>query len=200
MQKNLLIFLLLASVLNANELVDALKGKKSQVTQQSKPIVSKKKCEQNIMDAIEKNDVAFFRVFGEQLKDINNCLISNDLTPMMAAAYSDKVRIVKQFLEGGIDPNETNARAYTALHYAVFYGNYEIANMLLDAGVSVNARNNIGQTPIMIAAYYGNTKTVKLLLSRGADSTAIDNAGNSASELAAKKGKKDIVKLLQTKK
>jgi ankyrin repeat protein len=200
LQKTLLIFLLLTSILNANELVDALKGKKSQTAQHSNPVVSKKKCEQNIMDAIEKYDISFFRVSSEQLKEINNCLISNDLTPMMAAAYSDKVKIVNQFLVGGIDPNETNARGYTALHYAVFYGNYEIVSLLLDTGVSANARNNMGQTPIMIAAYYGNTKTIKLLLSKGADSTVVDNAGNSALELAAKKGKKDIVRLLKTNK
>jgi len=196
LQKSLFIFLLAYSLAaSANPLVDALKGKKPQIES-----VGKRSCEHDISDAIEKNNPSFFKTSKEDLKSINDCLIDNDLTPLMAASYSDKTAIVKQFLSAGVDVNEKNPRAYTALHFAVFYGNYEIASLLLDAGAFVDARNNIGQTPLMIAAYYGNTKTVKLLLSRKADSFITDNAGLSALDLALKKGKKEIVKLLKTNK
>ncbi len=128
---------------------------------------------------------------------MNECLVSNDLTPMMMAAYLDRAKIVKLFLDDGALPDETNIKGYTALHFAVFYGNYEVAEVLLDGGANIDAINDAGQTPLMIAAYYGNVKTAKLLISKGADTMIRDRAGFNARELAEKKNKKDVLKTLK---
>ncbi len=200
MQKKLLIFILLITALNGNELVDALKGKKSQPSKATKATEdrpSKNVCDEKIVEAIEKNNLIFFRDKKGELKNMNNCLVSNDLTPMMMAAYSDRTKIVKLFLSDGVSPDETNMRNYTALHFAVFYGNYEVAEALLEGGANIDAINDAGQTPLMIAAYYGNAKTAKMLISKGADTMIRDRVGFNARELAEKKNKKDVLKILK---
>ena len=199
MQK-LLLSLLIFGSLYANELVDALKGKKSQSVKTTKSKEArqlKAACDEKIVEAIEKNNLIFFRDRKGELKSMNDCLVSNDLTPMMMAAYSDRAKIVKLFLDDGALPDETNIRSYTALHFAVFYGNYEVAEVLLDGGANIDAINDAGQTPLMIAAYYGNAKTAKILISKGADTMIRDRAGFNARELAEKKNKKDVLKILK---
>lgn len=196
MQK-LLIFLLLTYILNANELVDALKGKKSQGGEKTQQQNSKTACDSRIVDAIEKNDIKFFKEQKGKLKELNNCLVPNDGTPLMMAAYADMPKIVKLFLDDGVPADERNAKSYTALHFAAFYGNYEVAEILLAGGANINAVTDAGQTPLMIAAYYGNAKTAKLLISKGADTIIRDRAGFNARELAEKKNKKEVLRVLK---
>lgn len=200
MHKILLFITIFFVSLNANELVDALKGIKSQGHKDKQiitPVKQKPVCAGELIDAIEKNNFAFFKSKKGELKALNECLVSNDLSPMMMAAYADRGRIVKLFLDDGVSPDETNARNYTAAHFAAFYGNYEVMDILIAGGANINALNNVGQTPLMIAAFYGNAKTVKLLVSKGADSAIKDSGGLDAKELAEKKNKKDVLKILK---
>lgn len=195
MQKNTLIFLFLASLAYSNDLVDALKGVKSKAptpTEKTKhSFTTKSECDKSIIDAVSDGNLRFFR--GKDLVGLNDCLVVEDMTPLMMASYLDKVTIIKMFLDAGVSVGEINARGYTSLHYAAFYGNYEAISLLLDRNAYINARNNIGQTALMIAAFYGNTKTASLLIKRGADLFIRDSGGSNARELAEKKNKKDIV-------
>ncbi len=193
MQKLLLLLFIVGS-LNANELVDALKGKKPQSSLKQNKRAA---CDKEIVKAIEKNTISFFTQKKGELKSVNDCLVSEDLTPLMMAAYSDRVAIVKLFLNDEVEPNETNDKGYSALHFAAFYGNYEVVSALLDAKADMNAKNSSRQTPLMIAAYYGNAKTATLLLSKGADASLRDNAGFTAKELAFKKRKKEVLRVIR---
>lgn len=197
MQKYLLIFIFLTSTLFSNELVDALKGVAHKTSSERQAIGEKIECDQKIFEAIKDNKIPFFKERRGALKDLNNCLIDGELTPLMAAAYSDRVAIVKTLLDDGVEADEKNDKRYSAVHYAAFYGNYEIIEALLEKGVDVNSINDIGQTPLMIAAYYGNAKTVKTLLLRGADIKIRDKAGMSAVDLAKKKNKKEVLRLFR---
>jgi ankyrin repeat protein len=194
LQKITLIFLFITSLAYSNELVDALKGVKSTTPIEKTKPSNKNTCDKSIVNAVSDGDLKFFR--EKNLLEMNNCFVVEDMTPSMMASYLDKVAVLKMFLDAGVGANEMNARAYTPLHYAVFYGNFEAVSLLLDRGAKIDAVNNIGQTPLMIAAFYGNAKTVALLIKRGADIYIRDSAGNTARELAAKKGKKEVVAVI----
>ncbi len=97
---------------------------------------------------------------------------------------------VKDCLNAGADPNETDKRDGTTLHYAVrldsiydgFYGDdrtrvnpntNEIVKTLLDAGANPNATANDGHTPLHGAARWTRyVDVVKTLLDAGANTSA----------------------------
>ena len=66
--------------------------------------------------AISKGDIETVKKFIEYGADVNQ--ISEDMTPLMIAARSNKAEIMKILLENGARPNEKNERGYTALKYA----------------------------------------------------------------------------------
>ncbi len=210
MRKTVIAALFCASLLHSNDLVDALKGKKSspptivppmqtQITPMSAqtPRPSRQLCDPALIAAIEKNDVSFFENLKGRLKESNECADADDLNPLMMASYTDRTKIARLYIKEGVDVNKKNRNDYTALHFASFYGNFEIVSMLLDSGANVNALTNAGQTPLMIASYYGNAKTAKIMLSKGADPHIKDFAGHNAKELAQKKQKKEVLAVMK---
>src|SRR5205823_1893029 len=80
-------------------------------------------------------------------------------------------------LAAGADPNHTNHRGDTALHWAVWRGrSAESIAALLDHGAAIDARRADGRTAYAVAIQSGQTATASLLESRGASTelSAID--------------------------
>jgi ankyrin repeat protein len=103
-------------------------------------------------------------------------------TPLLRAAQSGDLALVKLFLERGADPSLTTDDGTTALMVAAGIGwvegvtyewsreqTLETVSLLLDLGVPVNAQNLDGQTALMGAAHKGRNDVVELLVARGAD-------------------------------
>lgn len=205
MRQFFLIFLIFLQCAFANELVDALKGitpKKEKPaetqTQTQKQIQPPRppECAKEIVDAIEKNDIKYFRAKKESLKELNYCLASDELTPLMIASYVDRPAIVRVFMEAGLNPNEYNSKRYFPIHFAAMYGNFEIVGILLDGGADIESKNIVGQTPLMAASFYGNAKTASILLKRGAKKDATDTAGKTAADFAKERHKKEALAVL----
>jgi ankyrin repeat protein len=73
-------------------------------------------------------------------------------------------------LEARADPNETNARAETALHWAVWRGRSpKIIAALLDSGAHIDAKRHDGRTSFALAVLGGHTEVATALAARGAD-------------------------------
>lgn len=66
--------------------------------------------------AISKGDIETVKKFIEYGANVNQ--ISEDMSPLMVAARSNKVEIMKILLANGARPNDKNERGYTALKYA----------------------------------------------------------------------------------
>lgn len=66
--------------------------------------------------AISKGDIETVKKFIEYGANVNQ--ISEDMTPLMIAARSNKAEIMKILLANGARPNDKNERGYTALKYA----------------------------------------------------------------------------------
>ncbi len=118
-----------------------------------------------------------------------------DESPLMLAALSGQIEMVKQMIEQGGDVNKTG---WAPLHYAATRGHVAVMQLLLDKNAYIDAASPNGTTPLMMAAFYGTPSAVKLLLEGGADPflknlqdlTAIDfahraNRAESAEIIAA---------------
>jgi ankyrin repeat protein len=103
-------------------------------------------------------------------------------TPLLRAAQSGDVALVKLYLENGADATLATEDGTTALMVAAGIGwvegvtyewspaqTLETARLLLDLGVPVDAQNLDGQTALMGAAHKGRNDVVQLLVDRGAD-------------------------------
>ncbi len=164
--------------------------------QKPKSIPRPPDCDKEIVDAIEKNDVKYFRAKKESIKELNYCLASDELTPLMIASYVDRPAIVRVFMEAGLTPNEYNSKKYFPIHFAAMYGNFEIVEILLSHGADIESKNVVGQTPLMAASFYGNAKTASILLRHGAKKDAVDNAGKTAADFAKERHKKEALAVL----
>jgi ankyrin repeat protein len=79
---------------------------------------------------------------------------------------------LRLLLDAGADPNHTNARGETALHWAVWRRRSPaIIAMLLDHAADIDARRSDGRTAYALAVLSRQSGTAALLGSRGADTT-----------------------------
>jgi len=82
----------------------------------------------------------------------------------------EEIEGLKLLLAAGADPNETNDRGETALHWAVWRGrSEEIARLLVAGGANLNTKRNDGRTAYALAAISGQTQIAELLRKRGAN-------------------------------
>ncbi|GAL73169.1 ankyrin repeat domain-containing protein [Jejuia pallidilutea] len=64
-------------------------------------------------------------------------------TPLIFAAYFDKIDIVETLLSHKAPVNATDASGNTALIGVAFKGNIHLAQLLLKYGATINAQNNL---------------------------------------------------------
>ena len=113
-------------------------------------------------------------------------------TPLMRAARSRDVAVMRQLLDAGADPKRQAANGATALMFAATPARaaagasasekvaLEAIALCLDRGADVNAVNALGQTALHLAGQDGESDpVVKLLLSRGADRSIRDKQGRA---------------------
>ncbi|XP_050713856.1 caspase-1-like isoform X1 [Eriocheir sinensis] len=117
-------------------------------------------------------------------------------SPLMHAAVSKKVGMVRELLDMGASVDFTNDDGLTALHYAATSGSLKEAEALLDAGAELEGRTNTGRTPLALACRNGRLPTAKMLQERGADPNARDNTGWTLLFMAARAGSLPVVKWL----
>jgi len=107
-------------------------------------------------------------------------------TPLMIAAWSNRMDIAKLLIEKGADVNRSSTAGLTALHYAALEDNAEIAQLLLQNKANVDPTMDYsstdgnfskepliweyrGATPLLIAVESKNLKVLKVLLKAGAN-------------------------------
>jgi len=107
----------------------------------------------------------------------------NNATPLINAAYSNTIAIVKLLVKNGADINHKVNVGTTPLMLATSHNfdAFEITDYLLKNGAEVNIKNDDGLTALHWAAQFAeNEKILEILLEKGADPTVKDNDGKTA--------------------
>lgn len=93
-------------------------------------------------------------------------------TPVLRAAMSKRLEMVRLLIGRGADVNVTNRHANSPLLYAAADGDVKMTRALLDAGADVNAPDGAGCSPLCFALRFSasgsHLQVVELLKSRGA--------------------------------
>lgn len=136
-------------------------------------------------------------------------------TALHDAAAENDVRMLRDLLERGCDPNALSlmvpqrlpggrqvrkmmpGNPWTPLHIAASYGHTPSAELLIEHGADVNGQDHHGHTPLHTAASDGQAEMASLLLSHGADPTARDRKGRTALDLALKANQEDVISVLR---
>jgi cytohesin len=108
-------------------------------------------------------------------------------TPLMRAAFSADLELVKLLLAYGADPTiiskdgETMVAAAAGLGFIQGYSKgkpeaerLEVVKLFVELGADVNQADDYGITPLMVAANMGDTKVIQYLVDVGADLGAYD--------------------------
>ena len=114
------------------------------------------------------------------------------LTPLMEAALSDQVAVVKFLLDSGADIDKANKNGVTALMEATEYSHVAVVKLLLEQGADPNKATSGGDTALIEAVMArqgwggnGNAELVKLLIQHGANVNQADMHGNTPVTLAS---------------
>jgi len=128
--------------------------------------------------------------------DPNAARISG-LTPLMTAAHTANVEVVKALLAAGAKVNaSTSESKATALMWAVADRNQEITKVLIEAHADVHASTNKGLTPLLFAARNGDIEMAKILIAAGVNVNEAGSDGTHALPLAIKESQADFALFL----
>jgi ankyrin repeat protein len=128
--------------------------------------------------------------------DPNAARISG-LTPLMTAAHTANLDVVKTLVTAGakVNASTTESKA-TALMWAVQDGNQEIAKFLISVHADVHASTNKGFTSLLYAARNGDIEMAKILIAAGVNVNESGSDGTHALPLAILDGRGDFALFL----
>lgn len=101
-----------------------------------------------------------------------------------------------RFVKAGFDVDTRDARDWTPLMIAAFYGREQLALMLLECGADIYAKDGGGYSSLHWAAFSGYLELVRLLLQRGLPANTPSNAGITPLLQASARGHLAVIRLL----
>lgn len=108
-----------------------------------------------------------------------------DYPPVIEAFMAEDMELLQQLVADGADIDEKDSDGFTALQYAVNWGDIETTQWLIQNGADVNTTDNWGSTPLINAVYnVAGIEIIELLLENGADKTLVDSEGKTAYDYA----------------
>jgi ankyrin repeat protein len=123
---------------------------------------------------------------------------NNGVTPVMYAAGTDNIELLRLLAANGADLNAiSQSTKMTPILVAVEQGNTQCLLALLDLGANVNSPNHEGYTALMAAAQSGQNAILKTLITRGAKSDTRDAKGMTALDYAQQHRHIPIVQFLK---
>ncbi|KAF3313971.1 hypothetical protein TWF173_005563 [Orbilia oligospora] len=124
------------------------------------------------------------------IKDVNS------RTPLLEAIIAQHQPIVELLLKYKAN-TEFKFEGYTAILWAVSFGNETLVKLLIENNADLEAREErTSYTPLISATCSGNIGMVRLLLNRDAAIEAKDDTGNNSLWHAAELGHEEIAELL----
>ena len=91
-------------------------------------------------------------------------ILEDPYAPMVSAAAKNELQKVKDYLKGGMDPNQASIHGVTPLMVAARKGHLEMVQLLIKNEVFVDLRDQDGATALQYAVLGKQADTVKALL------------------------------------
>jgi len=122
-------------------------------------------------------------------------------TPLIKASIKGDSLAIQKLIDAGANINEPDSSGYTALFYAVEYGQLEVVKSLISKGANIESKDSLGMTPLVFAAYWGYNSPnadniIKLLIKSGANIKAMSPEGETVLDFALSSAKGDIIDYL----
>ncbi|CAE7251536.1 unnamed protein product, partial [Symbiodinium microadriaticum] len=119
-------------------------------------------------------------------------------TPLMHAANTSQVDVVRLFIEAGAQLNYCSTRTgRTVLMQAAWLGYSEVVEVFLEAGARMDICDSDDRTALHISAEAAHASIVQLLLAAGADRDVQDHDGRTALMLATEGYHAEVRRLLE---
>lgn len=159
-----------------------------------------------LYDSIDKGKLAsvkyiLFMDGGLNPLDLNKPLVDYFDPPLVKAANSGNLEVVKALVDKGVVLNQKNKSGRTPIWVAAEKGHLDVVRYLVDKGADPNEADNIGQTPIWVAAREGNLDVVRYLVEEAKveDLNKENNYNVTPIRVAASGGHLDVVQYLVDK-
>lgn len=107
----------------------------------------------------------------------------DEWTPLMSAAVSGNLDVVKQLVAAGAWVNYMNSLAVNAAWIAANNGKIDVVKYLVKHGSYINNRNKEDVTPLMAAAMNGHLEVVRILIAAKANLDLVHKDGNGDTAL-----------------
>ncbi|MCF6338719.1 MAG: ankyrin repeat domain-containing protein [Gammaproteobacteria bacterium] len=114
-----------------------------------------------------------------------------------AAARSNDVVVLKEFIEAGFPVDIVNNKGYTALMVATYHGHTEAFNYLVSQKANTCAADMRGNTVLMAAIFRGEFSLAKKLMSYECNPDHENNAGMTAAGFAKMFGREKVLNYLK---
>jgi ankyrin repeat protein len=124
-------------------------------------------------------------IIGRHNNLVGDTSLGEGATPLMRAAKSNDIPVIRQLLDGGGDPTLTLKDRTTT---AMLATSLEAIKLLVEHGVDVNAFNTNGQTILHNAAARGSIAIIKYAVEQGARLDRKDKQGRTALDIAERGG------------
>ena len=143
--------------------------------------------------AISQGDVEVVELFLDGGMDVDAPMVwQGDRTPLVQAALSNQVSVVKLLLKRGAHVDGASSGSASPLTRVATTDLITVAEALLDGGADPNRRSGEGgTTPLHRAARHGNAEMVRTLLDAGADPRLCDGLGSTPLGSAIRGGNND---------
>ena len=100
-----------------------------------------------------------------------------------AASIGDLQTLQKLLSSKQVDPNISDLRGRTAMHFACVHGREDVVRLLLSSGADVASRDVNGNAPLHLAVLSNRIECVRVLLDNGAKVDDVDRFSKSPLDL-----------------
>ena len=112
------------------------------------------------------------------------------------AAMGKSLKMVKELIACGIDPNLKSESGRAPLHYSAMFGSKEISEILIENKANINLRSPWGVLPIHYACETGDTDFVALFINNGSEKNCSDMILGTPLAYAVKNEDENMVEFL----
>lgn len=130
------------------------------------------------------------------LPDLQDLILEDKESWLWKAIKTGDLRAVQRLLDQGVDINAVDARSWTALNLASYYGQVEVAELLIRRGASLEPSNDHGYGPWHSAVINSHLEILRLFVRERLDPCVVNLDGETPLGCATMRDRLELAKFL----